>query len=223
MQQMNAAMIDVAELCLKQGAFQLAGVSFSIPKGQYAILMGKTGAGKTTLLEAIAGLRTIVSGRILLAGRDVTDRPPAERGVGYVPQDAALFRTMTVRENLAFALTVRGQATAAIQQRVAELADWLQIGHLLQRRPLGLSGGETQRVALGRALASHPPVLLMDEPLASLDEETRARLMPLLKDLPQRSGATVLHVTHGSREAELLGDIVLQLTDGRVEAVGRQR
>src|ERR1700677_2914823 len=102
-------MIDVNNLCLKQGAFQLADVSFQAPKGKYAILMGKTGCGKTTLLEAIAGLRAITSGRIRLNERDVTDRPPAERDIGYVPQDAALFRTMTVRDNLAFALTIRHQ------------------------------------------------------------------------------------------------------------------
>jgi molybdate/tungstate transport system ATP-binding protein len=212
-------MIDVANLCLKQGAFQLADISFQVPKGKYALLMGKTGCGKTTILEALAGLRSIASGRINLNERDVTDRPPAERNVGYVPQDGALFRTMTVRDNLGFALAIRNQPAAAIQERVAQLADWLQVTHLLERRAVGLSGGETQRIALGRALANHPPILLMDEPLSSLDEETRDRMIELLKGLPQRADVTVLHVTHSRHEADQLGERVFRLQDGRIEVI----
>lgn len=206
-------MIDVANLCLRQGAFRLADIAFSVPRGKYALLMGKTGCGKTTILEAIAGLRAISSGRIVLNERDVTKLPPAQRDVGYVPQDAALFRTMTVRENLAFALTIRGQPAAVIAKRVAELADWLGVAHLLDRHPIGLSGGETQRVALGRALANHPPILLLDEPLSSLDEETRDRMIEILRGLPKRAEATVLHVTHSRHEAEQLGDLVFRLHD----------
>src|SRR5687767_9547183 len=131
--------------------------------------MGKTGCGKTTLLEAVAGLRQPAAGRVILGGLDVTDRPPGERGLGYVPQDAALFRTMTVYGHLAFALNLRGWARAAVEARVRELADWLEITPLLQRRPAGLSGGEAQRVALGRALSFRPKYLLLDEPLSSLD------------------------------------------------------
>ena len=149
----------------------------------------------------------------------MTDRPPAERDVGYVPQDGALFRTMTVHDNLAFALTIRHQPALAIKERIGQLADWLQVTHLLDRRPLGLSGGETQRIALGRALANHPPILLMDEPLSSLDEETRDRMIELLKGLPQREDVTVLHVTHSRHEADQLGDLIFRLQDGRVEVV----
>ncbi len=212
-------MIDVANLCLKQGAFQLADISFQVPKGKYALLMGKTGCGKTTILEALAGLRTIASGRIELNERDVTDRTPAERNVGYVPQDGALFQTMTVRDNLAFALTIRNQPAATIQDRVTQLADWLQVTHLLERRAVGLSGGETQRIALGRALANHPPILLMDEPLSSLDEETRDRMIELLKGLPQRANVTVLHVTHSRHEADQLGERIFRLQNGRIEVI----
>jgi ABC-type sugar transport system ATPase subunit len=212
-------MIDVANLCLKQGAFQLADISFQVPKGKYALLMGKTGCGKTTILEALAGLRPITSGRIKLNERDVTDRPPAERTVGYVPQDGALFQTMTVRDNLAFALTIRNQPAATIRERVTQLADWLQVTHLLDRRAVGLSGGETQRIALGRALANHPPILLMDEPLSSLDEETRDRMIELLKGLPQRADVTVLHVTHSRHEADHLGEQIFRLQDGRIDVM----
>jgi ABC-type sugar transport system ATPase subunit len=212
-------MIDVANLGLKQGVFQLADISFQVPKGKYALLMGKTGCGKTTILEALAGLRSIVSGCIKLNERDVTHRPPAERDVGYVPQDGALFRTMTVRDNLAFALSIRNQPAAAIKERVGQLAEWLQVTHLLDRRAVGLSGGETQRIALGRALAIHPPILLMDEPLSSLDEETRDRMIELLKGMPQRADVTVLHVTHSRHEADQLGERVFRLQDGRIEVI----
>jgi ABC-type sugar transport system ATPase subunit len=212
-------MIDVDNLALRQGAFQLAGVSLHVPKGQYAILMGATGCGKTTILEVIAGLRPISTGRIMLNDRDVTYRPPAERDIGYVPQDGALFSTMSVRDNLAFALAIRYQPTKQINERIDQLANWLGVVHLLDRRAVGLSGGETQRIALGRALANHPPILLMDEPLSSLDEETRDRMIELLKGLPQKAQVTVLHITHSKHEADQLGDMIFRLRDGRIEVV----
>jgi molybdate/tungstate transport system ATP-binding protein len=212
-------MIDVDRLSLQQGQFRLENVSLHVPKGRYALLMGKTGCGKTTVLEAVAGLRSIASGRIRLNERDVTYAAPGDRDIGYVPQDGALFSTMSVRDNLAFALTIRDQPIAKINVRVNELADWLQISHLLARRAVGLSGGETQRIALGRALANHPPVLLMDEPLSSLDEETRERMIEILKELPRRADVTVLHITHSSEEANRLGDLIYRLHDGRVETL----
>jgi ABC-type sugar transport system ATPase subunit len=181
--------------------------------------MGQTGSGKTTLVEAIAGLRPIASGSVKLAGLDVTHLPPAARQLGYVPQDAALFRSLTVRENLAFALDVRKAARDLIERRVRELADWLGVRHLLDRTPHGLSGGEAQRIALGRALAFHPRILLLDEPLSSLDEDTRDHLHALLDSLKQSREVTVLHVTHSRKEAERLGDVVLKLADGAVSVM----
>ncbi len=210
-------MIDIDQLTLRQGNFSITDISLHVPKGKYALLMGKTGCGKTTILEAIAGLRAISAGRIQLNDRDVTYRPPAERDIGYVPQDGALFGTMTVGDNLGFALTIRNQPEAFIKARVEQLADWLGVTHLLKRRPFGLSGGETQRVALGRALANHPPILLMDEPLSSLDEETRDRMIELLRDLPRKAGVTVLHITHSRYESEQLGDLIFRLDGGRIE------
>lgn len=212
-------MIDVDHLCLRQGSFLLEDVSLHVPAGKYAILMGKTGCGKTTVLEAIAGLRSVVSGKIVLHDREVTYLTPAQRDVGYVPQDGALFRTMTVRDNLAFALTIRNVSAAQIRERVEQLASWLHIGYLLERRAVGLSGGETQRIALGRALANHPPVLLMDEPLSSLDEETRDQMLELLQGVPRRAQVTVLHVSHSRHEAEQLGDWIFRLNDRRIEVI----
>ena len=212
-------MIEITDLAVNQGKFALSSISLTVPAGQYAVLMGKSGCGKTTILEAIAGLRTPASGLIKLAGRDVTAVRPRARRVGYVPQDGALFSTMTVRANLAFALEVRGDAAAESEKRVAELADWLGLAHLLDRKPYFLSGGEKHRVALGRALASRPPVLLLDEPLGSLDDETRDNLIALLVRLRDGREVTVLHVTHSGAEAERLGDIVFRLEDGTVRQV----
>lgn len=182
------------------------------------MLMGRSGCGKTTVLETIAGLRPLHSGTVVLAGRDVTHLRPAARHVGYVPQDGALFSTMTVRENIGFALTVRGVPLADVAKRVAELAERLEVAHLLERRPRFLSGGERHRVALGRALASRPPVLLLDEPLASLDDDTRDHLVTVLARLRGRREVTVLHVTHNRTEAARLADLVFRLEDGRVTA-----
>ncbi len=209
-------MIAVENLCLHQGAFALEGVSFTIPSGRYGVLMGKTGAGKTTILEAIAGLRRIAAGQIVLDGGVKSTATPAERGVGYVPQDAALFGAMTVRANLGFALAIRKRPPSEIDQRVNELAEWLDIAHLLDRYPHGLSGGEAQRVALGRALAAQPRILLLDEPLSSLDEETREQMAAHLRFIKESHQVTVLHVTHNRREAEQLADVRLRLEGGRV-------
>lgn len=152
------------------------------------------------------------------AGRDVTRLRPAARHVGYVPQDAALFTTRTVRENLGFALDVRGDSQPDIAKRVGELAAWLELGPLLERRPLTLSGGEKQRVALGRTLASRPPVLPLDEPLGSLDDDTCDHLVDVLVKLRESRAVSVLHVTHNRSEAARLADLVLHLRDGRVHA-----
>ena len=209
-------MIKVNDLSVRQGDFALDHICFEVPTGNYAVLMGKTGSGKSTILEAICGLRSIRGGRIDLAGRDVTRLKPGSRGVGYVPQDAALFMTMSVRDNLAFALRIRNWKKAAINERVDELARMLGLAHLLQRMPHGLSGGEAQRVALGRALAFHPTVLCLDEPLSALDESTRKEMYNVLESVKARAGVTTLHVTHHSGEAQRLADKVLKLQGGRV-------
>lgn len=213
-------MIQIENLAVRQGKFALTGVGLAVPAGRYAVLMGKSGCGKTTVLEAVAGLRPVTAGTIRLAGRDVTRLRPAARHVGYVPQDGALFTTMTVRENLGFALDVRGDSRAEIEKRVGELAGWLELELLLDRRPGNLSGGEKQRVALGRALASRPPVLLLDEPLASLDDDTRDHLVELLARVRDSRTVTVLHVTHNRSEAERLADVVFRLEDGAIRQPG---
>jgi ABC-type sugar transport system ATPase subunit len=209
-------MITVENLSIQQGAFVLRDVTFSVPVGRYAVLMGRTGTGKTTILEAIGGLRPIRAGRITLSDVDVTRAKPASRNIGYVPQDAALFTAMSVRDNLAFALSVRRWSPERIAARVNELADLLGLAGLLERGSRGLSGGEAQRVALGRALAFHPPVLLLDEPLSALDEATRSEMYELLGSVRRHTGVTVLHVTHTAADADRLADMVLRLENGQV-------
>lgn len=209
-------MIAVENLSLRAGAFRLDGLALIVPTGQYGVLMGKTGSGKTTLLEAVAGLKPVGAGRIVLMDRDVTRLSPAERGVGYLPQDLALFPTLTVREHLAFAPSVRRWPRDEIAQRVDELSTMLGIAHLLDRRPAGLSGGESQRVALGRALAFRPRVLLLDEPLSALDEETRSEMYELLRSVQRQTGVTALHVTHNLSEAQALADRLFVLEAGAI-------
>ena len=212
-------MIAVENLNLQQGAFGFAGLSFRVPTGAYGVLMGRTGSGKTTLLEVLAGLRTATRGCVRLGDRDVTNLPPAARNLGYVPQDAAVFRTMNVRDNLAFALELRRVPATEVAARVSELANWLGLTPLLERRAVGLSGGEAQRLALGRALAFRPEVLLLDEPLSAVDEDTRESLLGLLDGVRKSGTVTVLHVTHNRAEADRLGDLVLRLDGSRVEVV----
>ncbi len=209
-------MISLEQVSVGAGSFELRNISFSLPAGGYGVLMGRTGSGKTTLLEAICGLRPVGAGRIWLQKRDVTELPPAARGIGFVPQDGALFGHLTVREHLEFALVVRQWAPERIRTRVAELAGWLGLDALLSRRPQGLSGGETQRVALGRALSFQPGVLCLDEPLSALDDESRAGICDVLKDIRARTGVTVLHITHNLAEAERLADTLLRLHHGTV-------
>jgi ABC-type sugar transport system ATPase subunit len=196
----------------------LDGVSFEVPSAAYAVLMGRTGSGKTTLLEILCGLRTPGSGAVWIDGREVTALPPGERGIGYVPQDGALFPTLTVREQIAFGLRMRGVAADEIATRVLEAAKGVGVSALLDRLPTGLSGGERQRVALARALVVKPSVLLLDEPLASVDEETQDGLIDLLQRTQREHRITVLHVTHSRREAEGLGELHLRLEGGRVLA-----
>ncbi len=207
-------MIELENIAIRSGSFGLSNVNLVIPQGAYAVLMGGTGQGKTTILEAICGLRTVTSGRVLLDGADITRWKPANRGIGYVPQDLALFPSLTVRGHLEFALRLRRVSKKVMHDRVAELAHVLGIERLLERRVQRLSGGEAQRVALGRALSFRPRVLLLDEPLNALDEATRDRLCELLRSVQRDSGLTTLHITHSRAEARCLAEKLFFLEMG---------
>lgn len=200
------------------GRVILDDLMLTIASGTYAVLMGSTGCGKTTLLEVLCGLRRPQKGRVLIDGCDVTSLEPRERGIGYVPQDLALFPTLKVYDQIAFALKLRGLTAAA---RVRELADELVISHLLDRQTETLSGGEKQRVAIARALAASPKFLLLDEPLSALDEAMRGDAAAMLQRIQQQHQLTVLHVTHSQAEATQLADLQLRFERGRVEPVFR--
>jgi len=209
-------MIKVDDLSVHAGSFRIDGISFEVPTGSYAVLMGRTGSGKTTILEAICGLRRVSRGRILLPVGDVTDLPPGRRDIGFVPQDGTLFSTKTVRQHLAFGPALRHWPKGEIWERVAELAAALGIEALLDRKPEGLSGGERQRVALGRALAARPKVLCLDEPLSALDESTREEITELIRRVAKDSQITALHITHSREEAKAFADRLFVLENGKL-------
>lgn len=209
-------MISVENLSIEQGAFRLEEISFFVPSGAYAVFMGRTGSGKTTVLEAVCGLRKVLSGKVLIYEKDVTREKPATRNIGYVPQDAALFSMLTVRQNLTFALSLRRWTAEAMRARSEELARLLGVTKILDRPARQLSGGEAQRVALGRALAFFPPVLVLDEPLSALDDDTREEMIELLSEVHAQTRVTVFHVTHNRDDARKLATKVFCLQDGLV-------
>lgn len=209
-------MIALSDIAMRLGSFSLDGVSFSVRDGCYAVLMGKTGTGKTSLIEAICGLRPITGGSILINNQPIHTLDPAQRGVAYVPQDGALFNTMTARQQIAMPMRIRGWSRKDTNARMDELADMVGITSLLGRKPAGLSGGERQRVALARALAFRPRVVCLDEPFSALDEPTREEMYCVIEALREHAPFTALHVTHSSVEARRLADAVYLLDEGRV-------
>ncbi|NPV45911.1 MAG: ATP-binding cassette domain-containing protein [Armatimonadetes bacterium] len=215
-----AAMVSVTNLRLHVGSFSLHDVSLTVPPGEYLCIVGPTGSGKTLLLETIAGLHHPESGRVLVGGVDVTSSPPQARGLGYVPQDYALFPHMSVSDNIAYGLVERGVARTERLERVQGMAEWLGILHLLERRPGTLSGGERQRVALARALVLQCQILLLDEPFSAVDQLTRRGIIADLRRLVAELGLTVLHVTHDFQETHALASWVGVMHGGRLLQVG---
>ena len=212
-------MIRLKDICASQGNFRFEQLSLEIKEGEYAVLMGPSGSGKTTLLEIICGIRQVSSGKILIDGKDLTSAAPGAREIGYVPQDGALFKTLSVRENIAFALALRKRPSDEVNQKVTEISALLGVQHLLDRYPKGLSGGERQRIALGRALSFNPKLLLLDEPLSALDETNRARIIELLKHVQRQTQVTTLHVTHNKAEADALGTQGMIIRGGAIQTL----
>jgi ABC-type sugar transport system ATPase subunit len=209
-------MIEFCNVSMKVGDFALNNLQMQIPRGAYAVLVGPTGSGKTSILEMLCGLKPVAAGKIKIAGAEITHLDPAERGIGYVPQEGALFPSMKIGRQIGLALEVRKVARKEIRERTHRIAVQLKIEHLLDRRPHGLSGGERQRIALARALVFQPDVLCLDEPLAALDEKIRESLYPLLRSLTDNSAATILHITHSTSEARRLASLGLRLDNGKL-------
>lgn len=194
----------------------LNGVTFEIEQGEVLSVLGPSGSGKTTLLRCIAGLEQVDYGRIIIGDRDVTLLRPKERNVAMVFQNYALYPHMTVFQNIAFPLRNMGVKGKELKDKVKEIAEFLEIGHLLDRKPKQLSGGERQRVALARALVRKPSVFLLDEPLSNVDQRLKIRLRTELLNTLKKSGVTAIYVTHNQEDARILGDRVAVLHRGRI-------
>ena len=200
-------------------------VSLSIPSGALVALLGPSGSGKTTLLRILGGLEFPTSGRVLFDGQDATGLTVQERRAGFVFQSYALFRHMTVFDNIAYGLNARPRATrptkAEVARRVTKLLDLIQLPDIGARYPSQLSGGQRQRVALARALAIEPRMLLLDEPFGALDAKVRKELRQGLRDIHDTTGLTTVFVTHDQEEAMELADLVVVMSMGRIEQIGK--
>lgn len=195
-------------------------VSFGVEKGHLAALLGPSGSGKTTILRMIAGLDKPDSGDIMINGARVNDIPGSKRGIGFVFQNYALFRYMTVADNIAFGLEVQKESKAVIKKRVEELLTLISMEELGKRYPHQLSGGQRQRVAFARALAPNPQLLLLDEPFAAIDAKVRRELRTWLRNMIEKVGITSIFVTHDQEEAMEVADTVIITNQGKVEQIG---
>ncbi|MCB1378556.1 MAG: sn-glycerol-3-phosphate ABC transporter ATP-binding protein UgpC [Alphaproteobacteria bacterium] len=198
----------------------IKGVDLKIEHGEFVVFVGPSGCGKSTLLRLIAGLETVTSGRLRIAGDDVTNIAPAKRGVAMVFQSYALFPHMTVAENISFGLRLAGTPKSEIDAQVGKVAETLELTHLLDRRPKQLSGGQRQRVAIGRAIIRNPKVFLFDEPLSNLDAALRNQMRIEISRLHEQLKSTMIYVTHDQIEAMTLADRIVVLNEGVIEQVG---
>jgi sulfate/thiosulfate transport system ATP-binding protein len=213
--------IEVQNVSKHYGSFQAVDrVNLTIATGSLVALLGPSGSGKSTLLRMIAGLEVPDAGRILLVGNDATYRPVQDRNIGFVFQHYALFKHLTIRQNIAFALEIRHAKPGYIKDRVEELLTLIQLQGLGDRYPTQLSGGQRQRVALARALAVRPQVLLLDEPFGALDAKVRKELRTQLRHLHEGVKVTTVLVTHDQEEAMEVADEIVVMNQGRVEQVG---
>ncbi len=214
-------MITVTGARKSYGAFAaLDGVSIDIPAGSLTALLGPSGSGKSTLLRSVAGLEGLDEGSVVINGKDVTGIPPQQRGIGFVFQHYAAFKHMTVRDNVAFGLRIRRRPKAEIARKVDELLEIVGLAGFQHRYPAQLSGGQRQRMALARALAVDPEVLLLDEPFGALDAQVRADLRRWLRRLHDEVHVTTVLVTHDQEEALDVADRIAVLNKGRIEQVG---
>ncbi|MBV6657496.1 MAG: ABC transporter ATP-binding protein [Devosiaceae bacterium] len=195
-------------------------VSLTMRQGEFLTLLGPSGSGKSTLLWAVAGLNAPDRGTIALDGVDVTNTPPHDRDLGMVFQNYALFPHMTVAENIAFPLRMRGVGSRQIDEAVAKVLDTVQLAHVGARPPSALSGGQQQRIALARAMVYQPSIILMDEPLGALDKKLRDRLQLEIKGLHERLGVTILYVTHDQEEAMVMSDRICLMNHAKIEQIG---
>jgi molybdate/tungstate transport system ATP-binding protein len=213
-------MIRLEHVSRRWREFAITDVTLEVQAGQYLAIVGPTGAGKTLLLELLLGIHKPDHGRIFIDSMDVTGLPPEKRGIGMVYQDYLLFPHLDVEHNLAFGLRYQNGTAEVKGQKVRDTARLLGIEHLLHRYQYTLSGGEKQRVAIGRALVTEPRVLLLDEPLSALDRHTAQRLRNEIKSLHESKRLTIIHVTHDLAEARKMGGPIALVNEGKLNAVG---
>ncbi|MEL6641072.1 MAG: sn-glycerol-3-phosphate ABC transporter ATP-binding protein UgpC [Pseudomonadota bacterium] len=195
-------------------------INIAMEEGEFLVLVGPSGCGKSTLLNCIAGLEEISNGTLNIGGRNVTQEPPKDRDIAMVFQSYALYPTMSVGENIGFGMKIRKVPQAQMDAKIKDVATLLQIDHLLDRKPSQLSGGQRQRVAMGRALVRDPKLFLFDEPLSNLDAKLRVEMRAEIKRLHQRTGASIVYVTHDQVEAMTLASRIVVLKDGYVQQIG---
>ncbi|MBD2394555.1 sn-glycerol-3-phosphate ABC transporter ATP-binding protein UgpC [Cyanobacterium aponinum FACHB-4101] len=198
----------------------ISNITFEVPDGEFWVLVGPSGCGKSTILRSIAGLESISEGNLYFDGVLMNEIPARERDVAMVFQNYALYPHLTVADNLGFGLRMRGEKKSLIDNKIKQVAEILDIGHLLMRKPKQLSGGQQQRVALGRAIIRQPKVFLLDEPLSNLDAKLRDQTRTELKKLHSQVGITTVYVTHDQVEAMTLGDRIVVLNQGRIQQIG---
>lgn len=214
-------MIEVRDVYKDWKEFSIEDINLEVKKGEYFVILGPTGAGKTLLLETIAGFYIPDRGEVRIAGQDVTVLPPEKRKIGFIYQDYSLFPHMTVEQNIEFGLKLKKPSSPDTNgEMVKKIMDWLSIAHLAHRYPNTLSGGEQQKVAIARAIAIEPSVLLLDEPLSALDRRTQDYMREELKRVKERLGITMIHVTHDQTEASMLADRIAVMMRGQIIQVG---
>ena len=213
-------MLEIKHLHGNLGEFELHDLNLKVNRGEYLAILGSTGAGKTVLIEYIAGIYKPDKGSIRVCGEDITHLYPEERNIGYVPQDYALFPNLTVERNIAYGLEARRMPSDQISDIVSEMISALRIEYIRHRMPLNLSGGEKQRVALGRALATEPRLLLLDEPLSALDENLRTEMARELRKIQRDVNGTFIHVCHNFEEASDVSDRIAIMNEGRIIQTG---
>ncbi|MDR3566549.1 MAG: sn-glycerol-3-phosphate ABC transporter ATP-binding protein UgpC [Syntrophobacteraceae bacterium] len=216
---MAGVVLENVRKIYESGYVAIKGADFAVADGELLVLVGPSGCGKSTLLRMIAGLETISEGRLTIGGRVVNEVAPKDRDIAMVFQSYALYPHMSVSQNLAFGLKLRGVPRGEIERRVAEVAAVLGMEELLARRPAQLSGGQRQRVALGRALVREPSVFLLDEPLSNLDAKLRLSMRAEIARLHRRLGATMIYVTHDQVEAMTLGERIVVLCGGEIQQI----